>query len=206
MPLEIKSDNPAGRLYWLLSNARAHNGGNSAQAFAALLHFDQNDIMQMHMRFGTTMYAIKETADLLKEVDVAYYERFLEAKPTITRFFTSFNPAADWNQYKSTNLSEADLRTLSFCSEVLSRSVPDVVVSADELKELAAQLEELYQYVVSAKIDVKLRTEILDGLEKVRQAICDITVHDITAYQNKRRAAGLSLVRSTTKWLACGEY
>ncbi len=60
---------------------------------------------------------------------------------------------------------------------------------------MAAQLEELYQYVVSAKIYVKLRTEILDGLEKVRQAIHD---YHISGGQGLKKAFSVLAVAAAT--------
>lgn len=173
MSPKVEVDNPAGRLYSLMEHAQRLANESTGKQFSVLLNYQIGDQIAAHLRFAAVLSTIQKVGQTLQALDESAYERFLEARPTLVTFFADgyANSSGDWNTYKRSRLKEADLRTLSFCSMILSRSAPEVVAKPDNLKALESELEALYQSVLASDLDFEFKTKILDGLFEVKVAI-----------------------------------
>ncbi len=186
------ADNPAGRLYLLMSQATRLANGNTGSQFPILLNYQPTDTINMHKRFAAVLSAIEETEQLLKTHDREVCDMFISDKASIITFFSlGITAGHDWNQYKTNYLKEPALKTLEFCSLTLSRVFGEKVATTEALTELEKQLNELYASVADSNLDTFLKAKILDGLNDVRNAIHEYRITGVKGVEKAISALGV---------------
>ena len=129
-----QNDNPAGRLYHILEEAKGKPGANStSQVWAEVLNADPGDNYEIFKRVSSLQKLVKETELLIESRSDLNTPLYLRSFPKIRSVTSGANLSAHWSNYQN-NITEETLTRLEFCSEVLSHTSSEGTIPEEELE------------------------------------------------------------------------
>jgi len=189
------NDNPASRLYSILSRAKATNAGIVSEGYAQVFGLDAKDFGQLLRKLGLMSGEADKVARILKELgETRPHELYLESLPYIKKNFEIVHFAQQWQQFKGPNFRDVDLKTLLFCADRLSQRRPEKTLASEVLQKLLDGVTELYEEVSEADVEQELKAVLLDQLQKIRQAINDYAVRGIDGLREAAADALLTAI------------
>ena len=133
---EISLNNPAGRLYSILSRAKTAGGTTVRNNFASAFGAPSENVPQVIMNFGLLGLAVDEVSEQLKRINaIDTLEIYSESVPFLKSALSVQNLGTNWEGYKNL-LRDEDLRALRFCSKDLAKESLEEALSEDQLKDL----------------------------------------------------------------------
>jgi len=170
MPPTVKTDNPAGRLHVVLTDARMIGDATMLDAWGTALGLsgesDEEKIaglFALHRLVDDVEVKIRQIEDMNEELYLGEMSKIRETMQVLHIF-------RPWKEIRE-HLSAVVIDRVAFCAEELSRHSAEGVISNEQLSELQAEVESLVEQVVEANIDEELRKVLCHYLELVRIAI-----------------------------------
>jgi hypothetical protein len=169
---DVSLNDPAGRLHRILSRAKSAGQANVLSAFASAFEVPATDVPEILINLGRLGLAVDEVSEELRRVNATdTLELYLETAPQLKSALSIQNLGATWESYKN-HIRDEDLRALRYCSKELSKVSLEEALSDEQIKNLKAQVEALYEEVISSTdLEAGLRRVILGHLDSIRRAI-----------------------------------
>jgi hypothetical protein len=177
---DVSLNNPAGRLHRILSRAKSAGQANVLSAFASAFEIPSTNIPEVLMNLGRLGVAVDEVSEELRRVNATdTLELYLESAPQLKSALSIQNLGTAWESYKN-HIRDEDLRALRYCSKDLSKLSFEEALSDEQIKDLKAKVETLYEDVLSSTdLEAQLRRVILGHLDSIRRAIHNYRVEGI---------------------------
>jgi hypothetical protein len=170
----VKRDNPAGRLYEILSEARQLPNMVTTEVWTRVLRGEpgnKTDIMRRISLLQELLDEVKIKISNIEEINTQLYlSRFEELEAVVKA--TNLN--AGWDGYKS-HLNEAAMLNLAHCAEALSR-YDENLIDESEILELLKNIDVLSEKLRKGSISKPLKETILDLLETMRRSISEYRI------------------------------
>ena len=136
-----------------------------------------NEDQQRDVVGGLLLFSqlIDETERSLRSMDVS--EKYLRPFPRFRSLvYASLSGLENIITGHLTDVSESDLTILEFCEDEFRRHDLDWKLEDDELREILAEVNILFDEIVGAEIDATLKEIILDQLKIIQQAISEYRI------------------------------
>lgn len=167
-------DNPAGRLYTLLKEAKVPPSQGDRQKvrirWAEVLGLDPNDRPALLAQLSRIFTLPEQIRTGLQSVPDLNPERYLEPLDNVERAFSNLNLENQWNSFASP-IDAATMAILGVCDERLSATRPEPVVPEDERKDLHEAVRALFEDVKYNEEDPDLREFLLRHLAAMDRAL-----------------------------------
>jgi hypothetical protein len=164
----VKLDNPAGRLYAILDEARKHPKNERAfDAWKRVLEVDDDfDVYRGIFHVRELVQEVKNLVDRLEVNKPLYLSRF----ERIERAVPGRNLETSW-QGCADLLDEATMLSLAHLAELLSGHVAEQPIEKEELKGLEQDLDALFDKVDEGNLSPQLKEIILRQIEALLRSI-----------------------------------
>lgn len=170
---EVPLDNPAGRLYDILSRAKQSNSLESTviNVLSGILSVDPRDVIGVSYTFTQLKGLINDTDLAIEQLEGYKYKRY---QKMIERIKVAFQDVDFELKLKDIlkYLNDETLLSLKFCAEDLSGT--ETHIDKDTLKELQDEVKSLLEKVIeSNNLGKELRTFLYEKLQDIDKAIRD---------------------------------
>lgn len=171
-------DNPAGRLYAVLSPAPSEQYAklHAREVWAKLLELeDPKDNVGIYRGIGLLLDQLDKVEEILRSKpdieQTVYLQNFAGLRQGIA------TPTLDalW-AHSQRHLTAAAVRDLLFCSTKISEFYSEGHLEANEIKEIQVELGKLIESVSESSLSPELRQILLDLLEAVRRALAEYRI------------------------------
>jgi len=165
-------NNPAARLHGILIHAKPLQNSNALSAWSKLLSVPEDNKAELVRRLGLVLSLpaqIRELIERIPDIDTTVYLKWI---PEVEEGFGKLNLSRSFNEFTNP-ISDKALHGIEFCSELLSRTFPEKILSRDEMSRLDTDVLELIDRVMNSKMDEGLKRFVLDKLYLVHQSIQD---------------------------------
>jgi hypothetical protein len=174
----VSIDNPAGRLYSILSNIeeKTNNlsqtiGSTVLTALAEALEVNENSL-DVVKELGKIFELIKDTEESLKKVDMGT-ELYLSTLEEIADAFTQIVFFEKLYNGGRLNVGKASLEKLGLCAFILSQKQGEIVLNKEQLHELLSEVRGLLDKVLDSELDADIKQFLIKKLRDIEQAIID---------------------------------
>lgn len=171
------TNNPAGRLYNFLIQARKNNGDRSIrEVWASIAGIDPSDKSNV-LRFVADLIILSQEArvaiEKLENIDhQIYLSPFIRINDALGRI----NLEDRWETI-SRYLDEPTMVALAFCADTLSRTGSDNNISEEDLDKLKSEINDLLEQVIDLDISQELKDYLVEQLEKMRAAVVGYKIY-----------------------------
>lgn len=156
----------------LCERAFAQGGGNTARVqLAKLFGVGQDDVFDLYRAIEQAYelaQAIERDISSIDDIDTTL---FLEHIAPLRRVFVVANLEGPWDPIFNTLNNGMSKQSLRFCSDVLSRRVPEHLVPQDELDSIRKSVDELVSLVDASSFPNDVKVNLLDAIEVLRRAL-----------------------------------
>jgi hypothetical protein len=168
MPAE---DNPAGRLYEILDEARKRGDQlHTRQVWGSVLHVNPANNSELLPAPARLMMLVKEARQSVQELEEINHELYLKPFEQIERAFQHVNLEESWQRFKS-QLDDPTMVALAFCADTLSREGGEIQIDSEKLQKFQEEVNSLLEDIIQSDINQELKDFIIRGLEEIRRAI-----------------------------------
>ena len=175
----VRNDNPAGRLYYILFEAKGQNNQLQVKkVWANLFGIEDDNSIEIFEIISLLNKLLAEVKRSIADIEGINKELFLVNFDKISRVLTLTNLEINWANIVH-NLDDATLLNLAFCSEALSSIKAESLIENTELQELQELVESLSHAVISTSINKDLKNFILSQLEFIRKAILSYRIQGV---------------------------
>ncbi len=165
------TENPAGRLFKILSEAKARNDSlPSRLVWANILKIDPTDISTILLNISELINLIHLTKNAIQKIDGINHEIYLKPFTKLEGAFASTNFEIGWSSFRG-QLDDATMVALQFCSDTLSRQISENEISKEELDALLKEVNELLSMIIKSNLPEEIKSFLIDNLENIRRAI-----------------------------------
>jgi len=166
----IDESNPAGRLHKILSDAKSRKDQDKVRAvWASVLYIEQDEVIVT--KAVVELHSLSnETQSLIKMNNQLNHELYLKSFNQINRAFFPLNLGTNWSSVKP-HLTDEALTRLQFCAEELSTFYTEDTLSDEDLAEIIAKTEALFEAVFNSSLPGVLRLSLLEEVERLRNSI-----------------------------------
>lgn len=166
------SNNPAGRLYQILSEVtKQRNDHESMQTVWArifgLEESNAEEIFRAYVELLRLLKTAREAVEQLPDIDPNLYVKPFER---LERAFTVSSITTNLGSFKR-HLTEGTMTALQFCAHALGKVSDEPEVSQATLRKLREQVEALISEVLSTELQYEIRVFLVERLEEIRRAI-----------------------------------
>ncbi|MBI5892781.1 MAG: hypothetical protein HZB79_03860 [Deltaproteobacteria bacterium] len=167
----IKTDNPAGRLYAILNEAKnmSHNI-STRDVWLKVFKIESKSQTELFRTLTSLQELMDEIKEQLNEADDINKDLYIKYLPNIERVIRVTNLDTSWNSYRE-SLSDVAMYNLAHCAEILSSRYGESTIEEQELFKLKDEIDTLYEIVRTGSLNKELKIIILDQLEIIRRAI-----------------------------------
>lgn len=187
--LQIKKNNIAGRLYYVLDEVRKNSLDVPLyKVWSEVFGVNSNsfsEIFQNIENMGKLVDEIKEQVTNIKDINE---ELYLKPFKKIENVFNVRNLETNWKSYAN-HLDDTTMLGLAFCAEELAKQPNEPEIKEKELKELQKEVESLIESVISSKINEQLRSLILEKLEQIRNSLFNYRIFGIRSLKKSLESA-----------------
>ncbi len=167
----IALDNPAGRFYDILNQAKAKKGELKVrQVWALVLDEDENDDSAITKKVIEVYQLGEQVKDLIKMNDGANTELYLSSFPQVERAIFPLNLNVTWSGQKQ-QLNDGVMTRLQFCSDLLSSTYKEETLAKEDLEVVTKLIEELFDSILSSSLEPTMRIILLEEVERLRSAL-----------------------------------
>ena len=112
----------------------------------------------------------QEIQSLIKINEKLNHELYLASFKRLEQAFFPLNLGTNWQSPKQ-HLTEEALTRLQFCANELCRYYSEETLSEEELADIVAKTNELFEALISSSLPDALRLALLEEIERIRSAI-----------------------------------
>lgn len=186
--MNVNTDNPAGRLYKLLREAKKVQTGTGYTTWGEVFGIQgikiQSPPLDDHVI--EVINGVVQLKELITEIEgklgkieginlPLYLTPFARIKEAIKVSHLPINPYSNILN----PISEGDLMVLVFCAEELNRHYSEQQVDGDLLTDIFAEVTVLFNEVVNSELPPELKVFILDQLEVIRRGISEYKIRGV---------------------------
>lgn len=197
-------DNPAGRLYALLSAARVPVKGNDQvkvrDRWAEVLGVSDEDTPVLLARLSEVIALPSHVRAAIEAIPDERLDksRYLATLPRIEQAFGNLNLHSQWSAFAKPITADV-MVGLGFCDEILSRVAPETVVPEDKRRDFHTQIRDLMEDVAANEEDVDLRAFLLHHLIAMDRALTAYRISGTPPLETAVEAAiGAAHIRRAT--------
>jgi hypothetical protein len=183
----VEPDNPAGRLFIILSRARnvgaspdIRNVTQLARLFDIPNEDSERATFEVMHRLTELKKLTDETIESLNKIETLDKEPFLRPFPhieaTISRILS--NLAGKWITYHQ-EIVKIDFVALEFCAHRLSEYPTEQPIRQADFDEILRDVQDLFDEVNREGMPPDLRSFILDQVESIRRAIAEYRIRGV---------------------------
>jgi hypothetical protein len=192
----IKADNPAGRLYLILEEAKNASANTpTVQVWAKVFGFAPEDKIKLFSYIYLINELYRETIEQINSISDINKELYLQHLPNIARVVGPTNLDTTWNSYVG-SLSDVAMHSLAICSDTLSRLQMEQPIEQSSLDALRQEIEELAHTVENSDLDNIIKLVILDQLEAIRKAIWEYKLRGAKGLKEALDSSIMAMVRN----------
>lgn len=186
--MDVKTDNPAGRLYKLLRAAKEVSGGSGYTVWGEVFGIqgikiksppsDDHVIEVIHgvVQLKELVAEIEGKLEKIEGINLPLYlAPFARIKEAIKVGHLPMSPYSNVLH----PISEGDLMVLVFCAEELARHYSEQRVDEVLLADIFAEVTILFNEVANSDLPQQLKEFILDQLEVIRRGISEYKIRGI---------------------------
>ena len=130
------SENPAGRLFKILTTAKAAKDNLPIkQVWANTFELDATDTSSLLLSVAELINLIRVTKNAIQKIEGIDHKIYLQPFNKIERALAVTNLEATWQSFKN-HLDDATMVALQFCSDTLSRQAGEEEISKEDLDNL----------------------------------------------------------------------
>jgi len=174
------ANNPAGRLYNLLVEARKQPPGTEARkVWALLLHVESNDTPTLLRRLARVLEVpalIRERVARQQSVNRAL---LLEWMPSVELALSNVTLGGPWKSFLG-HFDEKTMYGLNLCSDILSRHCAETIIDEGELENIGQEVGTLIEEISGARIEEDVKQFMLDHLAAITDALNDYWIAGAT--------------------------
>lgn len=183
-PENIHINNPVGRLFTIIHKAKemVHRNRQSGILWAYVFDISVPEGVsnvppdaqeEVIVRLFQLRELVREAESALKAINAT--ERFFRPFKALNNLvYVSILSLTNDLSGTLNNITQADLTVLEFGAEKLANERPEAVIDVDELQEIKAMIDALFEEVRrSESIDEELRVFILEQIEIIRRGIAE---------------------------------
>ncbi len=166
----IDENNPAGRLYKILSTIKAMPSNLRAlDAWATVAQCPQND-REVTLAVLDLYNLSQQVQALIKLHDEANEQLYLKSFQTIDKAFFPLNLSLSIEATQALLTDEA-LTRLQFCAEALGNDFPENQVIQSQLNEAQEMIDKLIEEIETTELPATLKWMLLEQSYKVKRSI-----------------------------------
>jgi hypothetical protein len=173
----IKTNNPAGRLYDVLSEARNHptsQGVPAKKIWSSVFGVDSDSTLLIR-RLVQLTEEMDEATERLKQLENFTLALHLPQLQSLRHALSPTHLNSNW-EHVARFLSESSMLSLASAADWLAHHDPDGEINKSDLDALQREIEELVRVVLDSKSDIVFRQFVLEQLEKIRSAILEYRI------------------------------
>lgn len=171
-----KDINPAARLLlWIETAKRQDNSRTAISVWCKVFDLKDPDPPGVFRRLGYLLDLAEETETLVRKIPDLDYDLYLSGLPQIREGLSYLNLNNPWEGIKP-YFSERSLAHLSFCAERIAKHFPEQEITEDTLRELAADVDTLFDKIAASPLKSDLKELFLALLERMRRAIAEYRI------------------------------
>lgn len=170
----VRNDNPAGRLYKILNEARNTGDMPTIEMWAKVLDATDGSSPEVFSRIAQLQELVEDVKTKIYNIEGINKDLYLSPFPKVEEIVKNPSLGHSWNTFKPT-LTELVMFGLAHCAELLSR-YNQQPIEQSELVALKKDIETLSDKIGMSDINVELKTVILDQLEIIRRAIAEYKI------------------------------
>ena len=188
-------ENPAKRLYALLSNAKNQNIKKSTgEIWATVLGIEPANRGELLVGIADVIHLVDNVKRSISNLDDTNHELLLERYGNVEKVFTNLNFGQVW-EHNQKFLDETTMYSLRVCSDVLSKGIGSKEVSGEELKKIQNEVEELLSAILSSSFDSELKSVLVENLEAIRKSIIGYRINGVDGMrQALEKSIGASFI------------
>ena len=183
----VKRNNPVGRLWHILNDAKHQSGVRARVAWARALGVPEDDRADLMRQMGLLVELVRSAEEAISRSEPSG-EIYAPHFDSIYKSFFQ-NPEAGWSD-AAQYLGDGPMTALQIASERLSHTCPDAELKEDDLGKLEEELNTLIDDVVTSGLEDELKTLLVDQLRAISDAI---THYRIAGIEGMRRAVQASI-------------
>ena len=193
--MEVKN-NPAGRLYDILSSVRKQNPKEKSRiAWANVFEIDPNDNSLLLKMLSDVIDLVHETKSSIIILNDINHELYLEPFDKIENFVSriQFLESA-WENWRN-NIDDVTLVRLQFIDDKLSRTIGYTKIPNDDIIDLRTQIDKLINDATDSSLPHELKNLLLRNLDAVRYALLSYSIRGIgRLHEEMERSIGSVLL------------
>lgn len=183
----VETANPAGQLLKILTHLRNTTGGDIFTQMSSALGVSKVDPIDGKVSYIAGLAKALQLIDMvetrIKATPGLNHGLHLHTLPSLRDLFAEASQNMDFNQWKAKYLKEDLITPIIFCSDVLGKMGADEEISAENLENLSAEVNRLYESVLASSLSPEIKLIVLQQLEAIRRAIHEYRVTGIIALQ-----------------------
>jgi len=167
-----KSNNPVGRLYEILlacQKAAKNQNDRLDTIISQVFKIDANDSSRLFEIYLELLNLTKESEKEVRKLPETSHELHLRAITVIERAFITHSLHSTWASF-SQSLNPATMTGLEHTGDNLSY-LGEQTVPTEDLEKLQTEVSELLDLVTKTEMNERLKTFLVEHLEKIQQAI-----------------------------------
>jgi hypothetical protein len=166
-----QANNPAGRLYAILAEAKQTQDNVQLKTmWAKMFDVAPDDTAGLLAFFVQVMGLVAQTRRAIESLTDVDKDAYLRPIVQIERAFTRANFETHCAEFKGI-INDSVMVALDFCSDKLSRVAAEEMIDATVLRELLSDVQDMIEEILGSTMDASLKAVILDHLEAIRRAI-----------------------------------
>jgi hypothetical protein len=186
----VKRDNPAGRLWHILNDAKTKKPNlRTREVWGQVFNIDKNATSQLLEKQGEIIHLLMDVKRDIEGIDGLNKDLYLKQLPSIENALASVRLSDKWEGFKN-RLDDATMLSLAHCADKLSEHSNERVLNQDELQGLREEIEVLIDRVLdSTPLGPKLQEILLEHLEVMRRAIINYNLYGSDGLQEAVKTA-----------------
>jgi hypothetical protein len=121
------------------------------------------------------MELVGNTRQAIESIDFIDKDTYLKPVVDVETAFSQTNIDSPWHIFNA-HISDSTLLGLAFCSDTLSREMPESVIDQEVLDQLRTEIELMIADILNSSIDERLKAVIIDHLESIRRALIEYRI------------------------------
>lgn len=180
--MEIKKDNPAGRLYEILAKAKNQPPDNALKTVltAALNASNDVDFYKRLVHLKELVNEVKETVQNMENINK---ELYLSHYPQIEQLTQTSNLDIPWKNVIHL-LGEPALINVAHIAEILPYNCRENLIEENVLNELIFEIEEVIKKVNDSSLIIELKRLIIDQLYIILNSIYSYKIRGVKGLRN----------------------
>lgn len=188
----VQRNNPAGRLWHILNEARDKPGDLTARDVLSDVLGASTDaqFFQRYAGLIELFAAVREGLAEVEDLDESLYGDHLA---NVERGFASKGFDAAWHHYIE-DVDEATMVSLAYCSRELSRQHSESVIDSGQRRKLEKELERLASAISTSELDPVMKQVVARQLKEVQRAMAEYKLRGSSGVRHAVRATLASFI------------